>query len=95
MLSLFTLLIAAGCDVNFGATLDSQGRVHNTCSTELQPQLQGEDGAAHVTHVKEPMGVVSGTALHLVAQNPHLNNSCMQLLLEAGKWKCYCGMTNI
>ena len=80
---LLTLLIKAGCDVNFGATLRTGGlkagasRLHNF-------KVPGNHvDHRYITYVKEPFGAVSGTVLHLATQNPYLTNDCFQLLLDA------------
>ena len=78
---LFALLIDAGCDVNFGATLS--GDCAEAIFQEVGEREVLKSFTESVTYVKEPLGAVSGTALHLVAQNPHLPDDCIELLLQA------------
>ena len=81
---LFNILIEGKCDVNFGATLkqteDGCENVHNTNMLDINACFEDR----YITYVREPLGVVSGTALHLAVQNPHLPSDLIETLLRAG-----------
>ena len=82
--ALFNTLIQAGCDVNFGATLnlgdENSANVRNTNLLDIYAFFED----IYITYVREPLGVVSGTALHMAVQNPHLPTDVLEILLQAG-----------
>ena len=91
VVDMFNILLKYRSDVNYGAILQEDAvSEDNNNGNNLQinrdlPQLRScyNDGD-YITYVREPMGPVSGTALHLAVQNPHLPNEALQLLLDSG-----------
>lgn len=79
---IFSILLKYGCLVDFGATLNKFRKVEQANSLEFPKLTKGLD--EYVSFNKEPMGALSGTALHLAVQNPHLPNDCIEILLDAG-----------
>ena len=79
---LFHLLIRYGCNVNYGATLDNED-VHEIDGNSDLPALQSSYDSCFRTYVREPLGPVSGSALHLAVQNPHLPNDSLEILFNA------------
>ena len=79
---LFNTLIEGKCDVNFGATLTdaSEKSIENTNILDINACCEN----SYITYVREPLGAVSGTALHLAVQNPHLPSDLIETLLRAG-----------
>ena len=81
---LFNILIEGKCDVNFGATLkqvaDDSESMRNCNIQDINACFDN----SYITYVREPLGVVSGTALHLAVQNPHLPSDLIETLLRAG-----------
>ena len=79
---LFRALIEGKCDVNFGATLTnaSENNIENTNILDINACSEN----SYITYVREPLGVVSGTALHLAVQNPYLPSDVIETLLRAG-----------
>ena len=81
---LISLFINCGCDVNYGATLKSDRTVEQANNQDLLSLPSNYSHIPPVTVFKEPMGTVSGTALHLAIQNPYLPNTCIEQLLTGG-----------
>lgn len=81
---LFNIFVEGNCDVNYGATLKESGEqcenIQNTNILDINACFQD----CYITYVREPLGVVSGTALHLAVQNPHLPSEVVETLLRAG-----------
>lgn len=92
VMDMFTLLLKYRSDINFGAILQNTSSSGDAVAPEETapinrdlPQLRScySDGD-YITYVREPMGPVSGTALHLAVQNPHLPNEALELLVSSG-----------
>ncbi len=80
---LFQAFIQYGCDVNYGLTMDENGESDSPNSVHPDV-LRSQYDEWYITYMREPLGPTSGTALHLAVQNPHLPDSCIEVLLAAG-----------
>lgn len=81
---MFRLLLSHGASPNYGATLSHDSReAEVTCVNTELPLLYSTYSSDNITYVRVPLGPTSGTALHLVVQNPHVPNEVLDLLLSA------------
>ena len=92
---MFESLLSNGAVVNFGASLGftdvNQGAESEFTINRDLPSLDGNSDSSFCAFIREPMGPISGNALHIVSQNPHLPADHLELLLN----NCNCGDINV
>lgn len=81
---MFVELVRADSDVNFGATLNNSSESEVDGRASDLPAIDHFSDGMYITYVREPLGAVSGTALHMAVQNPNLPSDVVEILLRAG-----------